>query len=65
MQKSELDFLKDVQAFIEHGIKNGLTFEAIVCKVATDLRAVRSQEYSLGVFGYRNIGEDDFGESGT
>ena len=73
MSEKEIDFLRDVQAFIQFGIRNGLSFPAVVANLGHDLNELARDLFDLSaaqargfrpkVTGYGQITSDDFGDS--
>lgn len=73
MSAQEVDFLRDVQAFIEFAIRNGLNFPVVVANIGHDLNNLSREGFDLSeakakgflpkVAGYSRITSDDFGDS--
>lgn len=68
----QVAFLRDTQAFIEHAIRNGLSFAPVVSTLAHDANAIAARGFvvkgsGLGqnmpkVLGYSRFTEEDVGE---
>jgi len=70
MSPTDIEFLRDVQGFIEFGIRNGLSFPAIVSTLGHDINNIarqgfdwREDGFGPKVAGYSKLNEDDLGES--
>jgi hypothetical protein len=73
MSEAEVDFLRDAQAFIEFGIRNGLSFPAVVANLGHDfnelardmfdLSAAKARGFFPKVTGYSKVTSEDFGDS--
>jgi hypothetical protein len=73
MSEAEAAFLRDVQAFIEFAIRNGLTFQATLNPLLSDLNEIvrdgsdlakgLSRGFQPKVSKYAHITSEDFGES--
>ena len=73
MSAEDTEFLRDVQAFIEFAIRNGLTFPVVVANLSQDLNNLSREGFDLSaakangfrpkVTGYSKITPDDFGDS--
>ena len=73
ISKPELAFLRDVQAFIDFGIRNGLTFQSIINPLLSDLNDIVREGFDFAkatahgfrplISKYARITADDFGES--
>jgi len=72
MSQEEVDFLRDVQGFIEFAIRNGLSFGVAIGVPAADineisrsgfdLRAARASAWLPKVTGYSKVSADSVGE---
>ena len=73
MSDDELELLQDVQAFIEFGIRNGLSFAAVLGRLSHDvnglsrygfdLDAARRDAFQPQASGYSQIDEESVGEA--
>ena len=73
MSEEEIDFLRDAQAFIEFGTRNGLSFPVIVANLGHDFNELARNAFKLSaakeggflpkVTGYSKITSEDFGDS--
>jgi hypothetical protein len=73
MSQQEIEFLRDVQGFIEFAIRNGLSFPMVVgalghdvnslAQHAFDLNATKATGFHPKVTGYSKLMAEDFGES--
>ena len=73
MSEPEVKFLRDVQAFIDFAISNGMTFTAVVGTLLNDLNEITRDGFDYGkalsrgfepeVSKYSQLTSDDFGES--
>jgi hypothetical protein len=72
MSEAEVEFLRDVQAFIDFAIRNGLSFQATMAylshdwnefaRYGFDFKTVIRQGFSPRVTGYTKINADTVGE---
>jgi hypothetical protein len=72
MTDAEIEFLRDVQGFIEFAIRNGLTFTTVmsgllhdvneVARTGLDYEKARSHGFVPKVTGFSNVSSKDFGE---
>jgi hypothetical protein len=70
MKAEQVDFLRDVQGFIEFAIRNGLSFPIIVSTLGHDVNEIAREGFELDkvkpkVAGYGKINEEDFGHAET
>ena len=73
MSDQEIEFLRDVQAAIEFGIRNGLSFPMVAANIGHDfnnlahemfdLSAAKAKGFLPKVTGYSKITSEDFGDS--
>ena len=73
MSEEDLRFLRDMQGFIEFGIRNGLSFPAVAASLGHDLNEVARAGFDLGaakrtgvalrVAGYSAVTAEMFGEA--
>ena len=70
MSEREIEFLRDVQGFIEFAIRNGLSFPMVVSGLMSDLNEIRfdgvdkarSRGFLPKVTGYSKLTSEEFGE---
>jgi hypothetical protein len=73
MSQQEIEFLRDVQGFIEFAIRNGLSFPMVVGGICHDVNAIAQHAFDLNATkatgflpkttGYSKLMAEDFGES--
>jgi hypothetical protein len=72
MTEPEVEFIRDVQGFLDFAIRNGLSFAVALAAVVQDVNEIardgfefdktRSRGFRPKVSGYSKISDDDFGE---
>jgi hypothetical protein len=73
MSQQEIEFLRDVQAFIDFAIQNGLSFNMVVGTLGHDVNSLAQHMFDLNatkatgflpkVTGYSKLTAEDFGDS--